>query len=232
MDKPNAEKNFIVRKAKQHMYYGLKINEDILIEKNMTVLEVVCLLELKEYVIGRDEALSAEKKAHYHIHFRDDRTLDALQKFKQRMMPNWGRTTKLYPPKDRVGTIMAWYGYAVKEQLIGCSSEIDKSELEKEAHTQRAFKQSQLNWGQAQQEKKEQKKDLETRLYDKLDDMPLERTFFKTAVWLNKFYLEETKNLPTKNQRERLVWNYLLSRGYKTHEDHIIWEYAGNQDKI
>jgi len=224
------DKNFIVRKAKAFKYYGLKINEETLEAKNKTILEVVELLGITEnYVVGRDEALSAEKKAHYHIHFKDERTLDALQKYKQRMMPNWGRTTKLYPPKDRVDNIMCWYGYAVKEQVIAVSDGIDKTVLAQEAHTQNAFKKSQLNFGKAQQEKKEQKKDLETKLYEQLDEIPIEYNFYHTAVWLNKFYLEETKNLPTRQQRERLVWAYLINRGHKTHEDHIMWEYSSNK---
>lgn len=228
--KAQPENVDIVRKAKAYKYYGLKINEETLGIKNMTLMEVMSALDIStNYVIGRDEALSAEGKAHYHIHFKDERTLDALQKHKQRVLPNWGRTTKLYPPKDRVENIMCWYGYAVKEQVIHVSSEIDRVVLEQEAHTQRAFKQSQLNYGKNQQEKKDQKKDLETRLYDKLDEIPITYDFFYTSVWLNKFYRQETNNTPTRQQRERLVWNYLLTRGHKTDEDMVIWEYSSNK---
>jgi len=215
------------RKAIAYRYYGLKINEDTLTAKNATILEVVTLLGLKEYVIGKDEALSASGKPHYHIHFRDDRTLDALQKYKQRVMPEWGRTTKLYPPKDRVDNIMCWYGYACKETLIHATETIDPIALAQEAHTQHAYKQSQLNYGKQQEEKKQAKKDLETTIFSQLDDMPLPRKdFISIAEWVSKFFMDEVKCPPIKSQIEKYTWTYLLTREYASHRDYILWQFS------
>ena len=212
------------RKAIAYRYYGLKINEDTLTAKNQTILEVTNLLGLKEYVIGRDEALSANQKPHYHIHFRDDRTLDALQKYKQRVMPEWGRTTKLYPPKDRVDNIMCWYGYACKEKLIHATDTIDKVLLAQEAHTQHAFKQSQLNYGKQKEEKKSEKKDLETTIFSQIDDLQLQQhPFITVAEWVDKYYFTETKKCATRSQLENYTWTYLMSRGYETHRNRVLY---------
>ena len=218
----------IVRKAIAYKYYGLKINEEVLIVKDKTILEVIVLLGIEdgEYVIGRDEALSADTKPHYHIHFKDERTLDALQKHKQRVMPEWGRTTKLYPPKDRVDNIMCWYGYAVKEQLIFASDTVDKVILAQEAHTQAAYKQSQLNYGKQQEEKKVARQDLQTLIFTQLDNIPLKHEFYEVAVWFHKFFRLETKHVPIRSQIEKYVWDYLIDRGYKTDADRILWEFG------
>jgi len=214
--------NLADRKAIAYRYYGLKINEDTLTAKNKTILEVIELLGLKEFVIGRDASLSANQQPHYHIHFRDDRTLDALQKYKQRVMPEWGRTTKLYPPKDRVDNIMCWYGYACKEQLIFASDTIDKVILSQEAHTQRAFKQSQLNYGKQQEEKKTVKKDLETTIFNLIDDLQLiSHPFLVVAEWVDKFFFQETKRCASRSQIENYTWTYVISRGFETHKNRV-----------
>lgn len=214
------------RKAIAYRYYGLKINEETLTVKNQTIMEVISLLGLKEYVVGRDSALSATGKPHYHIHFRDDRTLDALQKHKQRVMPEWGRTTKLYPPKDRVDNIMCWYGYAVKEQQIHVTDGIDTVLLAQEAHTQSAYKKSQLNWGKQKEEKKQEKQDLETSIFSQIDDLPLvDKNFLEVAIWVDTFYFTAVKCSPITSQTEKLTWNYLLSRGLATHRDHVLWKF-------
>lgn len=69
----------IVRKAIAYKYYGIKVNQEVLDMKNKTINDVVQLLGIKDgFVIGKDEELSATGKPHYHVHFRDERTLDAL----------------------------------------------------------------------------------------------------------------------------------------------------------
>ena len=184
------------RKAIAYRYYGIKINQETLTFKNTTIDAVVELLGLKEYVIGKDEALSATGKPHYHIHFKDDRTLDALQKYKQRVMPDWGERPS-YIPKDRVDNIMCWYGYACKENLIHATASIDAVVLAQEAHTQHAYKQSQLNYGKQKEEKKNQKKDLETTIFSQIDDLPLTRKdFVEVAEWVDKFFLYRNKTCP------------------------------------
>jgi len=224
---PDAtSENVIVRKAVAYKYYGLKVNQDVLDLKQKTIQEVAELLELKDnYVIGKDVALSSDQKEHYHIHFKDERTLEALQKYKQKVMPEWGRTTKLYPPKDRVDNIMCWYGYAVKENLIYASPSIDPQLLKLEQHTQAEFKKSQLNWGKQQEQKKQVKKDLETTIYEQLDKLPLNYDFFNVAKWVTRFYYEEVKSLPIRSQIEKLVWKYLIDRKHKDYEDYIIYQF-------
>jgi len=219
--------NPLVRKAIAYKYYGLKINEEVLKIKDKTILEVVCLLGIEdgEYVIGRDDALSVDAKPHYHIHFKDARTLDALQKHKQRVMPEWGRTTKLYPPKDRVDNIMCWYGYAVKEQLIYASETVDKVILAQEAHTQAAYKKSQMNYGKQQQEKKQAKMDLQTTIFTQLDNLPIPMEFYEVAVWVSIYFYEEVKCPPIKSQIEKYTWTYLLERGFKSHQQYISWQF-------
>jgi len=217
----------IVRKAIAYKYYGLKVNQEVLDIKKKTIQDVVELLGLETgYVIGRDDELSATGKAHYHIHFRDERTLDALQKHKQRVMPEWGRATKLYPPKDRVDNIMCWYGYATKEQEIYVSPDIDRDALKLEQHTQAEFKRSQLNYGKAQQEKKEAKKDLETTIFNELDDLPIEKEFGRVALHVIRIFRTVTGNLPIRSQFERIAWKYLTDRQFKTDEDYLLWNYG------
>lgn len=226
METLGKTENVIVRKAVAYKYYGLKVNQDTLDIKKVTIQEVAELFQLTDnYVIGKDIALSADQKVHYHIHFKDARTLEALQKYKQKVMPDWGRTTKLYPPKDRVENVMCWYGYAVKENLVYASPEIDLELLKLEQHTQAEFKKSQLNWGKQQEQKKQVKKDLETTIYEQLDKLPLNYDFFNVAVWVSKFYYQEVKSLPIRSQIEKLVWKYLIDRKHKDYEDYIIYQF-------
>lgn len=220
----------IVRKAIAYKYYGIKVNQEVLDIKQKTIHEVVELLGIKDsYVIGRDEELSATAKPHYHIHFRDERTLDALQKYKQRVMPEWGRTTKLYPPKDRVDNIMCWYGYATKENEVFVSPEIDKEQLRLEQHTQAEFKKSQLNYGKQKQEKKDAKKDLETSIFSQLDDIPLTPEFKFVALHVIRIFREITETLPIRTQFERIAWKYLTDRKHKTEEDYLLWNYSSEK---
>lgn len=219
------------RKAVAYRYYGLKVNQDVLDLKKKTIQDVIELLGLKDsYVIGRDEALSANGRAHYHIHFKDDRTLDALQKYKQRVMPEWGRSTKLYPPKDRVDNIICWYGYAIKEKVVYISPEIDKHQLELEQHTQAEFKKSQLNFGKQKQEKKEQKKDLETSIFSQLDDLPIQYEYGIVGHHVTRIFREITDNPPIRSQVERIAWKYLTARKHKTDLEYFVWMYS--LDKI
>jgi len=220
----------IVRKAIAYKYYGIKVNQEVLDIKQKTIQDVVELLGIKDgYVIGKDEELSATGKTHYHIHFRDERTLDALQKYKQRVMPEWGRTTKLYPPKDRVDNIMCWYGYATKEKEIFVSPEIDRELLKLEQHTQAEFKKSQINFGKAKQEKKEAKKDLETSIFIELDDLPIQKEYRFVALHVIRIFRQITETLPIRSQFERISWKYLMDRKFKTDEDYLLWNYTSEK---
>jgi hypothetical protein len=221
----------IVRKAIAWKYYGIKVNQEVLDIKKQTINTVVELLGIKDsYVIGRDEELSATQKPHYHIHFKDERTFEALQQHKKRYMPEWGRSTKLYHPKDRVENILCWFGYATKEKEIYVSPDIDKEKLKLEQHTQAEFKKSQINFGKQQEEKKAAKKDLETSIYDQLDDIPIEKEFRTVALHVIRIYREIAEHLPIKSQFERITWKYLTDRKFKTDEDYLLWNYS--HDKL
>lgn len=210
-------------------YYGIKINKTTLDLKNATPQTVIDLLGLQdsEYVIGFDEQLCKEKIPHYHIHFRDERTLDALQAHKKRHMPNWGLTTKLYPPQKREENFECWCGYAVKENFVAHNKLKDILLVEKEAHTQKAYKQSQLNYGALQEEKREAKKDIQAFIYKELDDMELVLSyeFFPVAVQITTLYRDNVKVTPIRSQIEKLTWDYLLDRKHKTITNYVYWLY-------
>ena len=74
-----------ITEATKPLLMGLKVNQSTLVEKNVTIEEVANLLNLTEkYVIGLDKDLSDTQQPHYHIHFRYNGKLDAIQKLKQR----------------------------------------------------------------------------------------------------------------------------------------------------
>lgn len=212
-------------------YYGIKINKTTLELKNATPQTVIELLGLQdsEYVIGFDEQLCKEKIPHYHIHFKDERTLDALQAHKKRHMPNWGLTTKLYPPQKREENFECWCGYAVKENFIAHNKLKDILLVEKEAHTQKAYKQSQLNYGALQEEKREAKKDIQAFIFNALDEMPVSYEFYPVAVQIATLYRDNVKVTPIRSQIEKYTWDYLLDRKHKTMDEYVIWLYSSNK---
>lgn len=203
------------RKAMNFMFYGLKVNKDILDIKNMTIQEVAEKLQIRDnFVIGYDEASSLEQIPHYHIHFVDTRSLDALQKWKQRFLPNWGKSTKLYPSKPNAEKKLepyVWFGYAAKENLIYYSPELDIEQIKINAHTQLAFKKSKITYGKKKQDKKEKKNDLEARIFQQIKEYSLEApSLSTTAALVASFYFKEVGKLPTKNQYEGMAFKYLI----------------------
>lgn len=204
-------------------YYGLKINECELTLRNMTILEIITKFDFKTWVVGRDEALGKKAVPHYHIHFKSSKTIEALRKQKQLVLPNWGRSTKLSPPSSDKDNWYCWAGYATKEQIIGMSNDItdeDKIEIAKHAHTQATIKQSKLNWSNKKDEQKEQKKDLESRIYEILDKEYLGKTFpvvgmsdlAQIGVTFSKAYFEEVGELPPGTTLKSKVWKYAITR--------------------
>lgn len=222
------------KKAIAYKYYGIKINEQTLVEKNKTILEVLKDFGITtSYVIGRDHTLCSKAKPHYHIHFKDERTIDALRKHKQKVMPKWGHTTKLYPPKAKIGDWNAWAGYAVKEQKIAVSEDIDETELTIQSRIQAEFKKSKMNWGKRQEEKKQEKKDLKTRIYEVLDvvvvdNQPEEGQTRHTMAWYKvlaipfcKTYRLETKSVPNPNMIRNFLWTYMIEKNIATDADYV-----------
>lgn len=128
---------------------GLKINVCTLIDQKKTIQEVVALLSIKEnYVIGLDTLHTKGGKPHYHVHFLYTGKLTAIQQMKQRKLKGFGMTCKLGKAKEKdKWEPYAWLGYAVKEELVHKSDDINLVELEKHAHTQLEFKKSKLKYG-------------------------------------------------------------------------------------
>lgn len=214
---------------KQRSYFGLKVNVTTLSEKGWEVQQIIDALGIaeKEYVIGLDSQLAKEQQPHYHIHWTDNRSLEALQKAKQRALPNWGRTTKLYAAKIKPhGDVYAWYGYAVKEKVIHIASSIDKENLMQHAHTQKEFKKSQLNYAADKAEKDSKKLSLEELVFEKItkyfsEECYQEIEFINTATEISRQWFVETGNPCRRQQLEQLTYKYLLSKGYMTHQEYI-----------
>jgi len=198
---------------KQQAYFGLKVNLSMLQEKDWTIQQVVEALKITqcEHVIGYDHQLAQEQHPHYHIHWTDTRSLDALQKAKQKAMPKWGRTTKLYAAKDiPEGDVYCWYGYAVKEQQIYKSDSIDQVLLDQHAHTQAAVKRSRLNWEADQAIKKEKEKSLEEEIFETVKIDPQNSNVFRhIGVQIMETYLTLTDKYPRKSTVENLTLKYL-----------------------
>jgi len=211
-------------------YYGLKINECELEVHKKTVLEIVSLFGWTTWVVGRDEVLGKKGVPHYHIHFKSDKTIEALRKQKQSVMPHWGHSTKMGPPKkDNIDNWYCWAGYAVKEKIIGMSNDMtpeDIEEIKKNAHTQSAFKKSKLEWSNKQDEKKQEKKDLETRLYEQLDkDFPsyYKGDLGKLAVKYCEAYFKEVGEMPCATTYKSKTWKYLYSRKHITMDTYVYY---------
>jgi len=216
------------------IYYGLKVNTSTLKEHidehtgvPITIQQVLEWMEIdkRPYAVGLDSVLSKEQQPHYHIHWTDDRTLDALKKRKQRCM-KWGHSTKLYPAKVKPhGDVLAWFGYAVKEKFIQCSDGIDKEILMQHAHTQRAFKESQLNFGANKELKKEENKSLEERVFTRvksyLVENYLEPSAYKIFVEMSRAYMIETDEPCRKANLEHLSWKFMFKHGYVDHEKYV-----------
>ena len=214
---------------KQQSYFGLKVNMDTLKEKEWTITEVADALGISklEHVIGYDHQLAEQQKPHYHIHWTDTRSLDALQKAKQKAMPQWGRTTKLYAAKDLHGDVYCWYGYAVKEQEIFKSETIQQVLLDQHAHTQAVIKRSRLNYAKDQASKKDEKRTLEEQIFDAVKIIPTEPSFYRIAIEICKQYLILTGEPIRKSSLEHMTIKFLLKNLIWTSED-VINHYFKN----
>jgi len=192
---------------------GLKVNKSTLDDKKVTIEEVANLLHLTDhYVIGFDNSLSETQQPHYHIHFSYYGKLDAIQKLKQRKLKDYGKTTKLYQAKDKKDSNpYTWYGYAVKENQIFMSEDLNKTALDIEAHTQYHFKKAQLNYGKKIQDKKDKKLSTEDKVFAQLDEYTKERRTFRDLMSkLASIYLKEFKQMLSIQRIEYLAWKYLL----------------------
>ena len=213
-----------ITEATEPLLMGLKVNQSTLVEKNVTIEEVANLLNLTEkYVIGLDNKLSETQQPHYHIHFRYNGKLEAIQKLKQRKLKDYGKTTKLYQAKDKKeSNPYSWYGYAIKEQKIFASSDLDSDQLMLQQHTQYEFKKSQLNYGKKIEAKKEVKKTYEQKLFELTDKFYLKGSqFIDTAKHISRISMEELESFLTISRVEYYTWKYLLTRKHITHLQYL-----------
>jgi len=203
---------------------GLKINESTLVEKEVTIEEVANLLNLTErYVIGYDVSLSETQQPHYHIHFIYNGKLDAIQKLKQRKLKEYGKTTKLYQAKDKKDSNpYTWYGYAIKENQIFASQDLDLQQLALQQHTQREFKKSQLKYGKKVEDKKKVKQTYEQKLFEQTDKFYIKGfSFMDTAKHISRISLDELEAFLTISRVEYYTWKYLLTRKHITHFQYL-----------
>lgn len=205
-------------------YYGLKINECDLVKHNITILELVKSFGFEHWVVGRDEALGKKGIPHYHIHFKSDKKIDALRKQKQKIMPQWGHSAKLYSPRKNADDWYCWAGYAMKEMKVGTSEMTPDEilEIDKHIHTQAAFKQSKIDYVKKKEEKEDDKKDLKTRLFNNMDRTLKDVSCLgPVAVAVSEFYMKETEKAASMSVIKSYVWDYVLFRKIVSHEFYI-----------
>lgn len=203
---------------------GLKVNESTLVEKKVTIEEVANLLGLTEnYVIGYDVSLSESQQPHYHIHFRYYGKLEAIQKHKQRKLKDYGKSTKLYQAKDKEeSNPYTWFGYAIKENKVFTSPDLDSHQLDLQQHTQREYKKSQLKQGKKIEDKKKVKRTFEEKLFEQTDKFYIKGYgFIDTAKHISRISLDELENFLTISRVEYYTWKYLLTRKHITHLQYL-----------
>lgn len=214
---------------------GLKINKSTLEEKKVTIEEVANLLLLTEkYVIGYDVNLSDTQQPHYHIHFTYYGKIDAIQKLKQRKLKDYGKTTKLYQAKDKEDSNpYSWYGYAIKENKIYASPDLDESMLNIESHTMYEFKKSQLKHGKKIEDKKLKKISTEEKVFLKLDEETKQRISFEDLMSKTlEIYLAEHKQMLSIQRIEYLTYKYLLIRGKIPYKTYVSNKYHNIKDNF
>jgi len=214
------------------MLYGLKINEHTLEEKSQTIENIIDLLGIQSctYVVGYDTKLSESAKPHYHFHWTDTRSLEALRKHKGRVMKAYGKDCKLYPAKKVEGSdFYVWYGYAVKEELILASHDIDKDRLAVEAAVQAKIKKDKLKYEDKKEFKKAQQQSFEDKLFALIDEQYLDHQGPDRGSWVwwaDKVFSFALYNLErhlTKTPLEIYTWKYLLKRKIFKTENYIAW---------
>ena len=231
---------------------GLKVNKSTVEEKKTTIQEILKLMNItRDYAVGLDEKVSKKQIPHYHIHFTYYGTHSALTKYKQRKMPKWGASTKLYKAKDKHGSdLYAWYGYACKESIIEVSPEIEMEKLKENAHTQKAFWESKQKYGEKIEAKKALVVSNEEKLFQFLDLNALafkiapnacytgttnirsearqrKSELTKVLAWILKWHMETFNKLTTYQRCEHLAYKWLITRQHMGY-DELIERKQGN----
>lgn len=213
------------------MLYGLKINEHTLEEKCVNVEDLINMLGITDctYAVGFDTKLSVSAKPHYHIHWSDTRSLEALRKHKGRVMKAYGKDCKLYPAKKLEGSdFYVWYGYAVKEEFKLCSHDIDLPRLKVEAAVQAKVKQDKIKYEKKKEITRTQAADFVDKLYEILDThygaedaQPQDWLWWADKVFSHSYY--ELDKFLTKTPLEITTWKYLLKRKLFKTEQYLQW---------
>ena len=212
-----------VSEMPQRILLGLKINVSTLEEKKVTIEEVRNLLHITDhYVIGLDTSLSVKQVPHYHLHFSYLGNYDAIQKLKCRKLKDFGKSTKLYQAKDKKESDpYCWYGYAVKEQLISKSADVDETPLKIHAHTQFEYRKSQIRYGAKIETKKVEKVTFEESLFDEIVYLKSQgeepKRFTDYATLLSKAAFRLHKKILLPNRIEYYTWKYLLTHNIVSH---------------
>ncbi|WP_445775560.1 hypothetical protein [Shewanella sp.] len=168
-------------------------------------------------------SLSESQQPHYHIHFRYYGKLDAIQKLKQRKLKDYGKSTKLYQAKDKKeSNPYSWYGYAIKENQIIASPDLDTRLLEIEQHTMREFKKSQLKQGKKIEAKKEGKRTFEEKLFESVEKAHYpKKSWVSTAECVSRISMEEGETFLTISRVEYYTWKFLLTKKHITHLQYL-----------
>lgn len=225
---------------------GLKVNKSTMEEKKTTIPELLKLMNItRDYAVGLDEKVSKKQIPHYHIHFTYYGTHSAITKYKARKMPKWGVSTKLYKAKAKHGSdLYAWYGYAVKENIIEVSPEIEMEKLKQNAHTQKAFWESKQKYGEKIEMKKNTAVSNEEKLFQFLDLNALvfkispnacytgttnitqeardrKSELSKVLASILQWHMETFNKLTTYQRCEHLACKWLLTRKHMTYAEYI-----------
>ena len=86
-----------------------------------------------------------------------------------------------------------------------------------------------MNYGKQKQEKKEAKKDLETTIFNELDDLPIQKEYRFVALHVIRIFRQITETIPIRTQFERISWKYLMDRKFKSDEDYLLWNYTSEK---
>lgn len=223
---PTHQLTLEITESAPKMLYGLKINKDVLQDRDEPIENIINLLGISEttYVVGLDEELSETNRAHYHIHFLDSRNYEALRKHKGRNMRGYGTSTKLYQAKKIEGSdFYVWYGYACKEQIIMTSHDVDIQRLKEAAAVQAEAKKHTLKYESKKAFKEAQKQEFIDKLFKEMQIYKGNENG-SYLWWATKIYevafFQLGKHL-TKTPLEIYTWQFLIKHNIATASNYI-----------
>jgi len=206
--------------------YGLKINARDL--GHLTIHQVVEKMKIKgKYVIGYDVKLSEKEIPHYHIHFSDYRSFTALQSQKKRQLKGIGNSCKLMRAKEKEESDPNhWYGYAIKENEIFISTDLDCDQVRHSASIQAEVKKLKLDNIRKYEKNAEKKlttiEKLFTYMEEKIKVQQKEKiSFFNTLAIVTRYFIEEEEKMVTIQRAEQLAFRFFLQTKRLSYERYI-----------